>query len=156
MQDQPTSRERILTSAGAVRLAWAQGLYFLVTGVWPLVSVRTFQLVTGKKSDHLIATPPSEADHWMLNTISALIIAISIVVLAAAWRRRVSFDVALLGIASAVGLTIIDVVYVARGTILPIYLADAAVEVLIIGVWIWVLAKGDARSDSEGGREAAA
>jgi hypothetical protein len=137
MQDQPTSRERILTSAGAVRLAWAQGLYFLVTGVWPLVSVRTFQLVTGKKSDHLIATPPSEADHWMLNTISALIIAISIVVLAAAWRRRVSFDVA-------------------RGTILPIYLADAAVEVLIIGVWIWVLAKGDARSDSEGGREAAA
>jgi hypothetical protein len=125
-------------------LCWAQGLYFLLTGVWPLVSVDTFQLVTGKKTDHLVADPPTEADHWMLNTISALIIAIAIVILAAAWRRRISLDVALLGLASAIALTIIDVVYVARGTIRPIYLADAAVEVVIIAAWIWMLTRRNA------------
>jgi hypothetical protein len=129
----------------AVALCWAQGLYFLLTGVWPLVSVETFQSVTGRKSDHLIADPPTEADHWMLNTISALIIVISVVILTAAWRRRVSFDVSFLGIMSAAALTIIDVVYVARGTILPIYLADAAVEVVIITVWAWLLASGEHR-----------
>jgi hypothetical protein len=123
----------------ALGLCWAQGLYFFATGVWPLLSVKTFQMVTGRKTDHLVAEPPSEADHWMLNTISALIIAISVVILAAAWRRRVSIDVALLGVLSAAVLTIIDVVYVARGTIRPIYLADAAAEVVIILIWVWAL-----------------
>jgi hypothetical protein len=32
-------------SGFAVALCWAQGLYFLATGVWPLVSVDTFQAV---------------------------------------------------------------------------------------------------------------
>jgi hypothetical protein len=126
------------TSRLAIGLCWAQGLYFFITGVWPLVSVETFQMATGRKTDHLVADPPTESDHWMLNTISALIIAISVVILASAWRRRVSADVALLGVASAVALTVIDVVYVARGTILPIYLADAAVEVVLILSWVWV------------------
>jgi hypothetical protein len=125
----------------AVALCWVQGLYFFATGAWPILSVRTFQAVTGKKSDHLIAEPPTEADHWMLFTISGLIIAISIAILAAAWRRWASADTALLGIASAIALTIIDVVYVARGAIWPIYLADAAVEVVIIATWAAVLLK---------------
>src|SRR5688500_7588908 len=130
------------SSRMAVRLAWLQGLYFLLTGAWPLVSVRTFQLVTGKKTDHLVADPPAEADHWMLFTISGLIIAIALVMLAAAWKRRISFDVALVGIASAAALTLIDIVYVARGTIAPIYLLDAAAELVIILSWIWAFVKG--------------
>ncbi|MBA3481648.1 MAG: hypothetical protein H0T51_07520 [Pirellulales bacterium] len=137
--------ENAKSSPLAVALCWAQGLYFLATGAWPLLSVETFQRVTGQKSDHLIADPPTEADHWMLNTISALIIVISLVILTAAWRRRVSFDVSLLGVMSAAALAIIDVVYVARGTIWPIYLADAAVEVVIIAAWTWLLANGGHR-----------
>jgi hypothetical protein len=113
-----------------------QGLYYAATGVWPLLSVETFQLVTGRKSDHLIATPPTEADHWMLFTISVLILAISLVILHAAWRRHVTSDVTLLGVLSALALTGVDVVYVARGTIAPIYLLDAAIEVGIILAWI--------------------
>jgi small-conductance mechanosensitive channel len=132
-------------SGFAVALCWAQGLYFLATGVWPLVSVDTFQAVTGQKTDHLIAEAPSKVDHWMLYTISVLIIAIAVVLVAAAWRRRPSFDVALLGVLSAIGLTIIDVVYVARGTIWPIYLADAAAEVVIIFAWSWTFARGGLR-----------
>jgi hypothetical protein len=29
--------------------AWIQGVYFAVTGIWPLVSIETFQKVSGKK-----------------------------------------------------------------------------------------------------------
>ena len=123
----------------AVGLAWAQGIYFLVTGVWPIVSVKTFEMVTGKKTDHLVTG--REGDHWMLNTISALFIAIAIVLLAAAWRRRITIDAALLAIASALALTVIDVVYVARGTIRPIYLLDAAIEVVLIAIWSWLLGR---------------
>jgi hypothetical protein len=120
----------------AVGVCWFQGVYFAATGFWPLLSVETFQLVTGRKSDHLIATHPTGADHWMLYTISVLILAISSVILHAAWRRHVTSDVTLLGFLSALALTGIDIVYVARGTIAPIYLLDAVIEVGIILAWL--------------------
>ena len=81
----------------------------------------------------------------MLYTISALIIAISLVILTAAARRKITFDTCLLGILSAAALATIDMVYVARGTISPIYLADAAVEVVIILAWTWALLSGAIR-----------
>ena len=134
----------------ALWLCWAQGLYFLVTGVWPLVSVESFQRVTGPKSDHLIADAPTQADHWMLNTISGLIIAISLVLLTAAWRRRLSLEVGLLGALSAAALATIDIVYVGRGTIQPIYLADAVVEAGIIAAWGWIAWRGARRDEASG------
>jgi hypothetical protein len=131
-------------------LCWAQGLYYFVTGIWPLVSVESFQRVTGPKSDHLIADAPTEADHWMLNAISGLIIAISLVLLTAAWRRRPSLEVGLLGALSAAALATIDVVYVSRGTIRPIYLADAAVEAGIIAAWGWIAWSSTRRDKAAG------
>ena len=131
-------------------LCWAQGVYYFVTGVWPLVSVESFQRVTGPKSDHLIADAPTQADHWMLNTISGLIIAVSLVLLTAAWRRRPSVEIGLLGALSAATLATIDIVYVSRGTIRPIYLADAAVEAGIIAVWGCIAWSGARRDKASG------
>jgi hypothetical protein len=34
----------------AILVAWVQGTYYLITGIWPLLSVRTFMLVTGPKT----------------------------------------------------------------------------------------------------------
>ena len=34
-----------------VALAYAQGGFYLVTGIWPLVSIGSFQRVTGPKVD---------------------------------------------------------------------------------------------------------
>src|SRR5947209_20610107 len=44
-----------------VALLWLQGAYYLATGGWPLISIETFQAVTGKKTDHLITG--REGDH---------------------------------------------------------------------------------------------
>jgi hypothetical protein len=65
-----------------------------------------------------------------------------VVLLQAAWRRRVTFDVTLLGILSALALTGIDIVFVTRGTLFPIYLLDAAIEVGIILGWFWAIRNG--------------
>jgi hypothetical protein len=40
---------------------------------------------------------------------------------------------------AALALTSIDVIYVSRGVIAPIYLVDAAIEVVLILGWIVVL-----------------
>jgi hypothetical protein len=118
-------------------LCWFQGLYYFVTGVWPLVSVRTFKLVTGEKTDNL----PSglNADHWLLMTVSLLITSIAITLLVAAWRRSQHPEIAVLAICAAAGLTAIDVIYVARRVILPIYLVDAVIEVPLILAWLAAL-----------------
>jgi hypothetical protein len=118
-------------------LLWVQGLYYLVTGIWPLVSIETFQRVTGPKTDHL--PTGREADHWLVMTVGVLVTSIALALIAAAWRCRLSPEVVILAVASALGLTAIDVIYVARQVIAPIYLVDAAVEILFITAWAFLL-----------------
>ena len=127
--DRPLSER---SSVLATVLLWTQGLYFLVTGIWPLMSVETFQLVTGRKTDHL---GTEKGDHWLVITVGVLIISIAIPLLAAAWRRLLNVETVILAIGSSIGLTAIDVIYVSRGAIPPIYLADAAAEVLLLAAW---------------------
>lgn len=111
-------------------------MYYLLTGLWPIISVESFQQVTGRKTDHLVTG--RDADHWLLNSVSALIVANAVVFLAAAWRGRISIDVRNLAVATAVALTSIDVIYVYRRAIFPIYLADAFVEIVLILGWLFL------------------
>jgi len=115
-------------------LCWVQGLYYLVTGVWPIVSIETFQQVTGRKTDQL--PTGLEMDHWLVMTVAALVVAVAVTLLFSAWRRRQVAETVILATCSAIALTTIDVFYVSRGTIPRIYLADAAVEVLLIIGWL--------------------
>jgi hypothetical protein len=118
-------------------LLTVHGLYYLLTGVWPLVSIRTFQAVTGPKTDHW--PTGLEADHWLVMTVGVLVTAAALALLTAAWRKSRAPEIAVLAIGSAVGLTAIDLIYVARRVIEPIYLLDAAIEVALIAVWAVVL-----------------
>lgn len=96
------------------------------------MSIRTFERVSGPKTDNWTG---KEADHWLVYTVGVLITVGALVLLLAAWRRNPSAEVALLAIGMAAGLTAIDVIYVARGVIWPIYLLDAAIEVVLIAAW---------------------
>jgi hypothetical protein len=129
--DQPATRRQ---SRLVVWLCWVQGLYFFVFGLWPLVSIETFQAVTGKKTDN--APTGLEVDHWLVNCVGVLVAAIGLVFLFAALRKRASIDAAVLAVASCLGLTAIDVIYVARGVILPIYLGDAMFEAAFVVLWL--------------------
>jgi hypothetical protein len=114
-----------------VGLLWVQGLYFLVTGLWPIIHIESFELVTGEKTDD-----------WLVITVGVMIVAVAVVLLTAAWRRRCPAEVALLAVATAAGLTAIDVVYVSRGVIPPVYLLDAVAEVVLIAAWVTAVALG--------------
>src|SRR3954471_21502606 len=96
-------------------MLWVQGLYYFVTGVWPLVSIETFQMVTGPKTDHLVTG--RQADHWLVMTVGVLITASAVALLVAAWRGQNPPEIAVLAVASALGLTAIDVIYVDRQVI---------------------------------------
>jgi hypothetical protein len=72
-------------------------------------------------------------------TVAVLILAICLPLLVAAWRHAISPEITLLSVASAIGLLGIDVVYVKRGTIGPIYLVDGALELILLIGWCVVL-----------------
>src|SRR5204863_1873170 len=105
-------------------LALVQGLYYVPTAVWPLVSMSSFEAVTGPK-----------VDHWLVNTVAVLLLVIGGVFLFSAWRGRVPPETFLLAVGSAVALTAIDVVYVSLGRISPVYLLDAGPELVLIAAW---------------------
>ena len=104
--------------------ARAQGWYYVVTGAWPLLSMPSFELVTGRKRDR-----------WLVRTVALLLGVIGSSLLLADREGRVTPEVRTLGIGTAASLGVIDVVYVLRGTIRPVYLLDALVEAAFIAMW---------------------
>ncbi|HEV8714847.1 MAG TPA: hypothetical protein VGX03_18710 [Candidatus Binatia bacterium] len=119
-------------------VALVQACYYLVTGVWPLVSISPFQFVTGPKTDL-----------WLVKTVGVLVAVIGAVLLVAAYRRRTTLEIRLLALGSAVGLTAIDVVYVSLSRISPIYLLDALIELMLV-VWWGILWRRQTRFRVEG------
>jgi hypothetical protein len=113
----------------AANLELVQGLYLFATGVWPLVSPATFQAVTGPKREV-----------WLTKTVGALAAVMGGVLLYSGSRRRRPSEVILLAMGSAAAFMAIDVVYVAKKRIAPVYLLDAAVQLGLLG-W-WALARG--------------
>jgi hypothetical protein len=105
-------------------LARAQGAYYLASGIWPLVSLRTFERVTGPKTDD-----------WLVRTVGLLAATIGSVLVLRAAPSDGRPDPAL-GIGSALAFAATDVVHAGRGRISRIYLADALVELGIAGAWL--------------------
>lgn len=121
--------KQVQPHAPQLRRAWhgvamLQGLFYLVTGLWPLLHIQSFLKVTGPKTDL-----------WLVKTLGVLISVIGAALGIAGVQRSVNREIALLGVGSAAGLTAIDVIYVARRRIPPVYLLDAAVEVALILGW---------------------
>jgi hypothetical protein len=99
-----------------------QGIYYTITGAWPLVSIRSFLKVTGPKTDI-----------WLVKTVGGLIVALGIVFLVAALRGHLVTEILLLSCICAFALAVVDTYYVLKGTISPVYITDAAAELLLLG-----------------------
>jgi hypothetical protein len=106
------------------QVAAAQAAFYAATGVWPLVAPRAFQRATGPK-----------ADMWLAKTVG-LMVSVSAAALASAARHdRVTPELRLLGAGAAASLAAVDVWYVARGRIAPVYLIDALAEAALVAAW---------------------
>jgi hypothetical protein len=119
-------------------LAIGQGAYWGATGLWPIVDLRSFEAVTGPKTEG-----------WLVKTVGGLIAAVGVSLFVAGVRRRVTPEIALLGASSAAALGGAAGWYAWRGRIRNIYLADAAVEALLVGAW--ALAAGRRRAATREG-----
>src|SRR6478609_6070759 len=97
--------------------AWLQGIYYFVTGIWPLLHMPSFVLVTGPKTDY-----------WLVRMVALLIVSISLALLSAAYHKRVSPEIKILAIASIISFCIIDFYYAWADRISGIYVLDGIAE----------------------------
>lgn len=105
-------------------LLWVQGVYYLLTAVWPLVHIESFMMVTGPKRDI-----------WLVKTVSILILSVAIALLYGACYPTDYRLIRLIAVSAALGLTVIDLWYTLQGVIKWVYLLDAVAEVLLIAGW---------------------
>ena len=105
-------------------LSKAQGLYLVLTGLWPLVHYRSFERVTGPK-----------ADTWLVQTVAGLAVTAGGALLRAEDPYRPGEAARVIGIGSALTFGLVDTIYGSTGRIRRIYLADAIVEAFWLAAW---------------------
>ena len=103
---------------GRLPPASLQGTYYLVSGIWPIIHLRSFMALTGRKHDT-----------WLVQTFGAFIAAVGAVLVREAQGDTAGDASRRLAIATALTLATAESWFVARRRISPIYLADALVEV---------------------------
>ena len=125
----------------AVRLARLQAVFYIVTGIWPIVSIRSFEAITGPK-----------VDRWLVKTVGILVAIIESALALASRRRAFPPEVVLVAAASAGALATIDTVYVAKRRISPVYLLDAVAELALVAGWARLWWQGAAGPREDAGR----
>lgn len=106
-------------------LSLLQGIYFFITGVWPLIHIPSFIWISGHKYDI-----------WLVETVGITLAVVGIVLFSAGFNRRVNDETFLLATGCAAGLATVDVYYASIDRILDVYLLDAAVECILIILWV--------------------
>jgi hypothetical protein len=94
--------------------------YYIATGVWPLLHRRSFEAVTGPKTDF-----------WLVQMVGLLAATNGTAIAMALRKRKIRESTVALALMTAASFAAIDAIHVARKRISPIYLGDAVVEALL-------------------------
>ncbi|MFP5384908.1 MAG: hypothetical protein ACLGHN_02430 [Bacteriovoracia bacterium] len=91
-----------------------QGWFYLITGLWPLIHMKSFEKVSGEK-----------IDKWLVRTVSLMIVSSGVIFV----TYNTSKEAVTLAIMNATALMMIDLIYVTKKVISKVYLIDAVIEV---------------------------
>jgi hypothetical protein len=105
-------------------VALAQAAYLVPGALWPLLSRRSFEAVTGTKKEW-----------WLVQNVALLAGAAGVALAVAGARRRVVPETVVTGAGSAAAFAAIDLVYLRRGRLRWTYGFDAAAEIALLAGW---------------------
>jgi hypothetical protein len=106
---------------------FCQGFFYIVTGSWPFFSRKSFEKISGRKTDW-----------WLVITLGLIITVIGSVLIIASFNS-ITKETVILANGTAASLLFVDLFYVSKNIIPKIYLADALIEsVFLIG---WIMTK---------------
>jgi energy-converting hydrogenase Eha subunit C len=103
-----------------------QGIYYFITGVWPLLHIESFIWISGPKYDI-----------WLVKTVGIVLAVIGISLCSAAINKRIMFETFFLAAGSAASLAVVDIYYAAViDRIYDLYLLDALAEIILLLLWL--------------------
>ena len=105
-------------------LARVHGVANLVGGLWPLLHIRSFEMVFGPKTDR-----------WLVKTVAGLLMINGVTQLTTSSTAEGVRQARRIGVGTAAVLVAIDLVYVPARRISKMYLVDAVIEVCWIIAW---------------------
>jgi hypothetical protein len=100
-------------------------MFNVIGGAWPIMSLRSFEWVYGKKKDV-----------FLQKTVGGLLLSIGCVQLSATTSEERLTITRRLGIATALTLLAIDLVYIPKGEMRKTYLQDAVCEIAWVVAWL--------------------
>jgi hypothetical protein len=117
-------------------LLLVQSVYTLITAIWPLMSIESFMLVTGYKTDV-----------WLVKTVGALLIPIACCLGSFLFINTDKRPAIILGSLTAIAFATIDFYYTLKHQIPKIYMLDGVIEIVFLTGWIYVALKENTRKD---------
>lgn len=97
-----------------------QGIYYVVTGLWPVFNISSFEKLTGPKTDK-----------WLVKMVGLLAASIGVILLLSNGESIIK----ILGILSAASFALIDIIYVAKRRIPLVYMGDGVLQLILIAGW---------------------
>jgi hypothetical protein len=99
------------------KLCIIQGIYYILAGIWPVLDIQSFMMVTGPKTDV-----------WLVKMVGLLSFSIGLSLL---YLKRYQIP-PVLNMLPAISFLAVDVYYALTNTISDIYLGDAFLELLFV------------------------
>jgi hypothetical protein len=124
----PGMADRKSTRFDAARVARAQGLFNIACGLWPSVSMSSYEKVYGPKTDR-----------FLVRTVGSLLVGVGLNQLRAAARPEGLPYAKRIGTSAALTQFRLDLVNVVTGRVPPTYLIDAAAQ----AGWLYAWRKAD-------------
>lgn len=106
-------------------VAMSHGLFWVGSGLWPIIDLKSFERVTGPKTDG-----------WLVKTVGGLIAVVGATLVAAGARHRITPEARGLAMGSSLVLAAVDVLYSLKRRISPLYLLDAVAELAFAATWL--------------------
>jgi hypothetical protein len=118
----------------AKSLAIGQGIFYFISGVWPIAHYESFEKVTGPK-----------IDDWLVKTMGGMIASTGLSLIQGAVEKDSKSNLFPLGALPAFVLGTSAGYYATKGRISKIYFLDAFVEYSIVTAWIRYFVKSPLR-----------
>ncbi|WP_336514176.1 hypothetical protein [Pollutibacter soli] len=96
-----------------------QSIYTLVASLRAIADIKSLMVISGCKTDF-----------WLVKTVAALVIAISICLISGLFFRGNPLPILILSLTSAIALSTIDLYYLTNNTIGSVYLLDAVAHLI--------------------------
>lgn len=101
-----------------------QGWFYVITGLWPVLHIKSFEMITGSKKEK-----------WLVKTVGLFVLTSGIIFI----KYNDTEPALLLAILNAFMLAMVDIYYHFKGILPKVYLLDAAVELGFIVVYMSLL-----------------